>query len=94
MDGSGAKKVVNESGIEIQPLYGPEDVEQSGGTGFLGDPGGYPFTRGIHKEMYRKRPWTMRQYAGFATAEASNARYRHLLAQRVTGLSVAFALPT
>src|SRR5438046_2065799 len=60
----------------------------------LGFPGGFPFTRGIQPTMYRGRLWTMRQYAGFATAEESNTRYRYLLAHGVTGLSVAFDLPT
>src|SRR6187397_783379 len=60
----------------------------------LGDPGQFPFTRGIQPTMYRGRLWTMRQYAGFGTAAESNQRYRHLLAQGVTGLSVAFDLPT
>jgi methylmalonyl-CoA mutase, N-terminal domain len=60
----------------------------------IGSPGEYPFTRGIHKEMYKSRPWTMRQYAGFGSAEESNKRYRYLLAQGTTGLSVAFDLPT
>ena len=60
----------------------------------LADPGAYPFTRGIHPEMYSSRPWTMRQYAGFATAEDSNRRYKYLLSQGTTGLSVAFDLPT
>src|SRR6185369_13520469 len=57
-------------------------------------PGQYPFTRGIHAGMYRDRLWTMRQYAGFGTAEESNQRYRYLLSQGITGLSVAFDLPT
>src|SRR5204863_2014402 len=60
----------------------------------LGDPGQFPYTRGIYANMYRGKPWTMRQYAGFATAEESNARYKYLLAQGTTGLSVAFDLPT
>ena len=60
----------------------------------LGEPGEYPFTRGIYRDMYRRRPWTMRQYAGFGTAAESNARYRYLLAQGTSGLSVAFDLPT
>src|SRR5499427_589359 len=60
----------------------------------LGRPGEFPYTRGIHKEMYRSRLWTMRQYAGFGTAEESNARFRFLLSQGITGLSVAFDLPT
>jgi methylmalonyl-CoA mutase N-terminal domain/subunit len=94
MDGSDAKKVVNESGIEIQALYGPEDVERSGGMDFVGDPGGYPFTRGIHKEMYRKRPWTMRQYAGFGNPAETNQRFKYLIENGQTGLNVAFDLPT
>ena len=57
-------------------------------------PGSFPFTRGIYKDMYRGRLWTMRQYAGFGTAEESNQRYRYLLSQGTTGLSVAFDLPT
>ncbi len=57
-------------------------------------PGSYPFTRGIYPDMYRGRMWTMRQYAGFGTAEESNRRYRYLLSQGITGLSVAFDLPT
>src|SRR4029077_6264285 len=60
----------------------------------LGRPGEFPYTRGIYKRMYRERPWTMRQYAGFGTAEESNRRYRDLISQGATGLSVAFDLPT
>src|SRR6202167_6252977 len=60
----------------------------------LGRPGQFPYTRGIYRDMYRARPWTMRQYAGFGTAEESNRRYRYLLSQGITGLSVAFDLPT
>src|SRR5690606_31295935 len=60
----------------------------------LGEPGSFPYTRGIHPTMYTSRPWTMRQYAGFATAAESNRRYRDLLAHGTTGLSVAFDLPT
>ena len=60
----------------------------------LGEPGKFPFTRGVQPTMYRGRPWTMRQYAGFATAAESNSRYRYLLSQGVSGLSVAFDLPT
>jgi methylmalonyl-CoA mutase N-terminal domain/subunit len=80
-----------DSGIEIQPLYGeadlPEDLD-------LGRPGEFPFTRGIHREMYRKRLWTIRQYAGYATPKESNERYKYLLANGSTGLSMAFDLPT
>ncbi|HWD98671.1 MAG TPA: methylmalonyl-CoA mutase family protein, partial [Bryobacteraceae bacterium] len=70
------------------PPGAPPGMRQSG------EPGEYPFTRGIYPEMYRTRLWTIRQYAGFGTAEESNARYRYLLSQGTTGLSVAFDLPT
>src|ERR1017187_10132648 len=63
-------------------------------TGGRGNPGEFPYTRGVYREMYRSRFWTMRQYAGFGSAEESNQRYRYLLAQGTTGLSVAFDLPT
>src|SRR5246500_3294448 len=62
--------------------------------GGVGQPGEFPYTRGIYREMYRTRLWTMRQYAGFGTAEESNRRYQYLLSQGTTGLSVAFDLPT
>jgi methylmalonyl-CoA mutase N-terminal domain/subunit len=90
----GTKTVVNESGIEIKTVYRPEDVEASGGLEMLGAPGEYPFTRGIHGEMYRKRPWTMRQYAGFGNPEETNKRFKYLIANGQTGLNVAFDLPT
>jgi methylmalonyl-CoA mutase N-terminal domain/subunit len=80
-----------DSGIEIQTLYSPEDPPADLD---LGQPGEFPFTRGIHPEMYRRRPWTIRQYAGYATAKESNERYRYLLAHGGTGLSMAFDLPT
>ncbi len=80
----------SESGFEIKPVYGPDDV----GGGPLGAPGEYPYTRGVYPGMYTKRPWTMRQYAGFGTAAESNARYHQLLANGTMGLSVAFDLPT
>ncbi len=86
--------VALESGIEVKPVYRPEDVEASGGTSRIGEPGEYPFTRGIHKLMYRKRPWTMRQYSGFGTARATNERFLYLIAHGNTGLNVAFDLPT
>ena len=88
------KQVVNESGIEIKTLYTPEDVQASGGIEMVGNPGEYPFTRGIHPEMYRKRPWTMRQYTGFANASKTNERFKYLIANGQTGLNVAFDLPT
>jgi methylmalonyl-CoA mutase N-terminal domain/subunit len=78
-----------ESGIEIKPVYTAEDA-----TTELELPGEYPYTRGPYPDMYRGRPWTMRQYAGFASAEESNERYRYLLAHGQTGLSIAFDLPT
>jgi methylmalonyl-CoA mutase N-terminal domain/subunit len=79
----------SESGIELKPVYVAEDAPRP-----LEPPGEYPFTRGPYRDMYRGRPWTIRQYAGFASAEESNARYRYLLAAGQTGLSVAFDLPT
>ena len=88
------KPVINESGIEVKTLYTPEDVEASGGVEMVGNPGEYPFTRGIHPEMYRKRPWTMRQYTGFANAKKTNERFKYLIANGQTGLNVAFDLPT
>src|SRR5687767_5742484 len=72
----------------------PADLNGWNSDRDLGEPGTFPFTRGIQPTMYRGRLWTMRQYAGFGTAAESNQRYRHLLAQGVTGLSVAFDLPT
>ena len=87
-------RVINESGIEIKKVYGPEEVESSGGVEMVGEPGSYPFTRGIHKEMYRKRPWTMRQYAGFGNPSDTNQRFKYLIDNGQTGLNVAFDLPT
>src|SRR5450432_2089120 len=82
-----------DSGIEIGPLYDERDVPQDLGER-LGEPGEYPYTRGVHREMYRKQLWTMRQYAGYASAKESNERYRYLLSKGSTGLSMAFDLPT
>lgn len=82
------------SDIDIERLYEPSDSEQSDSYSSLGYPGQYPYTRGIQPTMYRGRLWTMRQYAGFGTAKATNERFRYLLAQGQTGLSVAFDLPT
>ncbi|MDO0926095.1 methylmalonyl-CoA mutase family protein [Streptomyces sp. TG1A-8] len=84
----------SESGRPIEPVYGPEDLTGWDPAGKLGEPGAYPYTRGIHPTMYTGRPWTVRQYAGFGTAAESNARYRQLIAHGTTGLSVAFDLPT
>jgi methylmalonyl-CoA mutase N-terminal domain/subunit len=80
-----------DSGIEVEPVYRPDDPPPDLD---LGEPGEFPFTRGIHPGMYRKRPWTIRQYAGYATAKESNERYKYLLAHGSTGLSIAFDLPT
>jgi methylmalonyl-CoA mutase N-terminal domain/subunit len=86
-------RVFTDSGIEIKHLYTsqdvPGDLEER-----LGEPGEYPYTRGPHREMYRKQTWTMRQYAGYASAKESNERYRYLLSKGGTGLSMAFDLPT
>jgi methylmalonyl-CoA mutase N-terminal domain/subunit len=82
------------SGIEVQPLYTSDDLAAWNPREALGYPGEYPYTRGTQPTMYRGRLWTMRQYAGFGTAEESNARYRYLLDQGTMGLSVAFDLPT
>ncbi|WP_184546881.1 acyl-CoA mutase large subunit family protein [Mucilaginibacter sp. FT3.2] len=82
-----AKKFSTTSGIQIKEVYtGPSDMDEL--------PGEFPYTRGIQKDMYRGKAWTMRQYAGFSTAEESNKRYHYLLSQGTTGLSVAFDLPT
>src|ERR1700683_4082231 len=82
-----------DSGIEIKSLYTerdlPDDLPDR-----LGEPGEYPYTRGIHPDMYRGQLWTMRQYAGYASARESNERYHYLLANGSTGLSMAFDLPT
>src|SRR6266540_4242948 len=80
-----------DSGIEVKPLYTEADLPQEPR---LGEPGAYPYTRGVHPDMYRKQPWTMRQYAGYASAKESNERYKYLLAHGSTGLSMAFDLPT
>ncbi|WP_416520447.1 acyl-CoA mutase large subunit family protein [Streptomyces achromogenes] len=84
----------SESGLPIEPVYGPADLDGWDPGRKLGEPGAYPFTRGVYPTMYTGRPWTVRQYAGFGTAAESNARYRRLIAQGTTGLSVAFDLPT
>ena len=81
------------SGVENEPLYSPENVELDYDRD-LGWPGAYPFTRGVYPSMYRGRLWTMRQFAGFGTAEETNARFRYLLGHGQTGLSTAFDMPT
>ncbi|MFE2934052.1 MULTISPECIES: methylmalonyl-CoA mutase [unclassified Streptomyces] len=84
----------SESGLPIEPVYGPDALDGWSPGEKLGEPGAYPFTRGVYPSMYTGRPWTMRQYAGFGTATESNARYKQLIANGTTGLSVAFDLPT
>ncbi len=85
------RDVILESGIPVKPVYGPEDVN---GIGGLGGPGEFPFTRGIHPLMYRARPWTMRQYAGFGTPPETNERFKFLIGNGQNALNVAFDLPT
>ncbi|MFE1016134.1 methylmalonyl-CoA mutase [Streptomyces sp. NPDC058794] len=84
----------SESGVPIEPVYGPDALSGWDAAEKLGEPGKYPFTRGVYPSMYTGRPWTMRQYAGFGTATESNARYKQLIANGTMGLSVAFDLPT
>ena len=81
--------VKNDSGLPLKPVYAVEDRRAEEPP-----PGTFPYTRGIHRDMYRGRLWTMRQYAGFGTAAESNKRYRFLLDKGQTGLSIAFDLPT
>jgi len=82
------------SGLDLETFYGPADVAGLDYASDLGDPGAFPFTRGLHKEMYRKRLWTMRQFAGFGSARQTNQRFKFLLSRGQMGLSTAFDLPT
>jgi methylmalonyl-CoA mutase, N-terminal domain len=91
IDGMGRQ---SESGLPIEPVYGPEALSDWDAPSALGEPGKYPFTRGVYPNMYTGRPWTMRQYAGFGTAKESNERYKQLVEAGTGGLSVAFDLPT
>jgi methylmalonyl-CoA mutase N-terminal domain/subunit len=86
------RRFLTASGLPRQRVYGPESLPPYEEA--IGEPGAYPFTRGLYPDGYRARMWTMRQYAGFGTAAESNRRYRYLLSQGTTGLSVAFDLPT
>ena len=88
------KDVVLHAGIPVKPVYGPEDVAGLDPARDLGAPGEYPFTRGIHPEMYRARVWTMRQYVGFGTPGETNQRFKYLMAHGQDALNVAFDLPT
>ncbi len=90
----GARPYRSTSGIEIEPAYGPGELDGIELEATVGEPGSFPFTRGIRPDGYRGRPWTMRQYAGFGSAEETNRRFRYLLARGQTGLSDAFDLPT
>src|SRR3979409_2072310 len=88
------KRFETSSGIDLPADFNPSNSEPIDYVKDLNSPGDFPYTRGIRPNMYRGRFWTMRQYAGYASAEESNARYKYLLAQGTTGLSVAFDLPT
>ena len=88
------EEVILESGINVKPVHGPEDIKDLNFERDIGQPGKFPFTRGIHPLMYRKQPWTMRQYSGFGTARETNERFKWLLDQGQTALNVAFDLPT
>jgi methylmalonyl-CoA mutase, N-terminal domain len=85
---------VTDSGIEVKAVYRAADLKDFDEATQLGEPGSYPYTRGVQETMYRGRLWTMRQYAGFGTAEATNERFKFLLDAGQTGLSCAFDLPT
>ncbi|MBW3535748.1 MAG: methylmalonyl-CoA mutase, partial [Gemmatimonadetes bacterium] len=85
--------MTTDSGIPVRGVYGPDDAP-SDPEASIGEPGAWPFTRGVYPSMYRGRLWTMRQYAGFGTAQETNERYHYLLDRGQTGLSVAFDLPT
>ncbi|HKZ87121.1 MAG TPA: methylmalonyl-CoA mutase family protein [Anaerolineae bacterium] len=88
------REVILESGIAVRPVYGPEDLEGIDPARDIGQPGEFPFTRGIHPLMYRARPWTMRQYAGFGAPAETNERFKFLIANGQNALNVAFDLPT
>ncbi len=88
------REVILESGIVVKPVYGPADVAQIDPARDIGQPGQFPFTRGIHPLMYRARPWTMRQYAGFGTPQDTNGRFKFLIERGQNALNVAFDLPT
>ena len=93
-EGKSIGKVILESGLEVAPLYTAEDVARTGIVPDIGKPGEYPFTRGIHPLMYRQRPFTIRQYAGFGTPTETHQRFLYLIKEGQTGLNVAFDLPT
>jgi methylmalonyl-CoA mutase, N-terminal domain len=88
------REVILQSGIPVKPAYGPEDLAGRDAERDIGRPGEYPYTRGIHRHMYRERLWTMRQYIGFGTPTETNARFKYLMAHGQDALNVAFDLPT
>lgn len=88
------REIILESGIRVKPVYGPADLSGGPPTADIGEPGQFPYTRGIHPLMYRARPWTMRQYAGFGTPAETNERFKFLIANGQNALNVAFDLPT
>src|ERR1700691_5347586 len=90
----GSNERVTDSGIEVKALYRGADLKDFDEATQLGEPGSYPYTRGVQADMYRGRLWTMRQYAGFGTAEATNERFKFLLGAGQNGISCAFGLPT
>src|ERR1700761_4777890 len=85
---------MSESGLPVEPVYDESALAGFDAKTALGEPGEYPYTRGVYPAMYTKRPWTIRQYAGFSTAAESNRRYHQLISNGTSGLSVAFDLPT
>ena len=93
-DKQGSGEIILESGIKVNPVYSPEDIERTGSLSDIGAPGEYPFTRGIHPLMYCKRPFTIRQYAGFGTPSETHERFLYLIKNGQTGLNVAFDLAT
>lgn len=93
-EGEEIKEAILESGIKVKQLYTPDDLAGWDYERDLGQPGEYPYTRGIHPGMYRKRPWTTRQYSGFGTPKETNERFKFLIANGQTGLNVAYDLPT
>ena len=93
-DSQGAPEHFTDSGIAIHPVYRSDDLASWDPAAQLGEPGSFPYTRGVHRDMYRSKLWTMRQYAGFGSAEATNQRFKFLLDAGQTGLSCAFDLPT
>lgn len=93
-EGDEIREVILESGIRVKPIYTPEDIAHIDYARDLGNPGQYPYTRGIHPEMFRKRAWSTRQYSGFGTPHETNERFKYLISHGQTGLNVAFDLPT